>query len=141
MSTIGRPTKYKVEYCQQLIGFFDIDPFIDVPLEHFDKDGNLKWTDYKRVANRMPTVRGFCKSIQITPDTFYRWVKEHKAFSDAFTQAKDLQKWFLIENGLNGCYNPAFAIFTAKNITDMRDKTETEVTAKLPFQIVIKRKE
>ena len=78
------------------------------------------------MANRLPTLRNFAKSIEVSIDTVYEWIKQHEEFSDAFTHAKDLQKWFLIENGLNGCYNPMFAIFTAKNITDMRDKTETE---------------
>lgn len=122
----GRPTKYKPEYCQAIIKFFDVEPYEDKPLDHYDKDGNVKWTDYKRVANRLPTLRNFAKSIEVSIDTVYEWIKQHEEFSDAFTHAKDLQKWFLIENGLNGCYNPMFAIFTAKNITDMRDKQEVD---------------
>lgn len=120
----GRPSKYKSEFCQQLIAFFDVEPYEDKPLEHYGKDGEVKWTDYKRMANKLPTMRNFAKEIGVSIDTVYEWVKQHKDFSDAFTQAKDLQKWFLIENGLNNCYNPAFAIFTAKNITDMKDKVE-----------------
>lgn len=130
MSKAGRPTKYKPEYCQKLIEFFDVEPYEDKPLEHYGKDGEVKWTDYKRMANRLPTLRNFAKEIGVSFDTVYEWVKQHPAFSDAFTQAKDLQKWFLIENGLNGCYNPAFAIFTAKNITDMRDLSNVDHTTK-----------
>lgn len=122
----GRPTKYNTEYCKRLIEFFDKDPFEDKQLEHYDKDGNVKWIDYKRMANRLPTLRNFAKSIEVNIDTVYEWIKQHEEFSDAFTHAKELQKWFLIENGLNGCYNPMFAIFTAKNITDMRDKQEID---------------
>lgn len=126
----GRPTKYKPEYCQTLIEFFDVEPYEDKPLEHYGKDGEVKWTDYKRMANKLPTLRNFAKEIGVSFDTVYEWVKQHKKFSDAFTQAKDLQKWFLIENGLNGCYNPMFAIFTAKNITDMRDLSNVDHTTK-----------
>lgn len=122
----GRPTKYKPEYCQELIRFFDVEPYTDVDLEHYDKDGNVKWVDKKRMANKLPTLRNFAKSIEINIDTVYEWIKKYEEFSDAFTHAKDLQKWFLIENGLNSCYNPMFAIFTAKNITDMRDKQEID---------------
>lgn len=74
----------------------------------------FKWVDYKRMANRLPAIINFAKHIGVSVDTVYQWIKRHEEFSDAFTRAKDLQKWFLIENGLNGCYNPAFAIFTAK---------------------------
>ena len=123
---VGRPTKYKKKYCKELIDFFDIEPYEDKSLEHYGKDGELKWTDYKRVANRLPTLRNFAKQIKIDYTTVYDWIKKHKGFANAFTQAKRIRKWFLIENGLNGCYNPAFAIFTAKNITNMRDKTEVE---------------
>jgi len=126
MSKTGRPTKYKPEYCEKLIEFFDVEPYADKELEHLDKDGNVRWIDYKRMANKLPTLRSFAKSIGVNIDTVYEWIKQHEEFSDAFTHAKDLQKWFLIENGLNGCYNPMFAIFTAKNITDMRDKSEVD---------------
>ena len=126
---IGRPTKYKPEYCQSLIDFFDVEPYTDKELEHYGKDGEVKWVDYKRMANKMPTLRNFSKEIGVGISTVYDWLNKnhasyHKEFSDSFTQAKDLQKWFLIENGLNGCYNPLFAKFVAVNITDMIDKTD-----------------
>ncbi|MGE0132076.1 MAG: hypothetical protein AB7U82_28675 [Blastocatellales bacterium] len=131
----GRPSKYKPEYCQKLIEFFDIEPYEDKPLEHYGKDGEVKWIDYKRMANKLPTLRGFAKHIEVDISTVYNWISEKHAsfqqeFLDAFTQAKELQKWFLIENGLNGCYNPMFAIFTAKNITDMRDLNNVDHTTK-----------
>jgi hypothetical protein len=134
---IGRPTKYDPLYCQKLIEFFDLEPWEDREIPHMGKTGEFKWMDYKRMANRLPTVRGFCKKIGIHYDTFYTWIKEHKDFSDAFTHAKDLQKWFLIENGLNGLYNPIFAKFTAINITDMKDKTEIEANVDGTFTLDI----
>lgn len=120
----GRPSKYDPKYCDELIAYFDQEPYEDRALEHYGKDGQVSWVDYKRMANKLPTLRAFAKKIEVNVDTVYEWIKVHQEFSEAFTHAKDLQKWFLIENGLNGCYNPAFAIFTAKNITDMRDKQE-----------------
>lgn len=122
----GRPTKYKEEYCQELIKFFDREPYIDKELKHFGTKGEVRWIDYKRFPNKLPTLINFAKKIKVDLVTVYEWVKVHKEFAKSFTHAKDLRKWFLIENGLNGCYNPAFAIFTAKNITDMSDKTEVE---------------
>ncbi len=52
-------------------------------------------------------------------------------FSVAYQEAKQAQKDFLINNGLSGASNAAFSIFTAKNVTDMRDKIETEVSHRM----------
>lgn len=137
MKKNGRPTKYKSEYCEKLIKFFDVEPYEERELPHYDKDGNVKWTDYKRMANKLPTLRNFAKSLKVNLSTPYEWIKKHKEFSNAFTQAQELRKWFLIENGLNGCYNPAFAIFVAKNITDMRDKQEIEHTVEILGKLLL----
>ena len=130
------PSKYKKEYCKKLIEFFDIDPYEDKEMKHFGKDGELKWVDYKRVANRLPTIRNFAKKIKVDFTTLYDWIKKYEEFSHAFTQAKEIRKWFLIENGLNNCYNPAFAIFVAKNITDMRDKQEVEHSGEITIPTI-----
>ena len=137
MAKNGRPTKYKSEYCEKLINFFDVEPYEDRELKHYDKEGNVKWIDYKRMANKLPTLRDFAKSIKVNLSTPYEWIKKHKEFSNAFIQAQKLRKWFLIENGLNGCYNPAFAIFVAKNITDMRDKQEIEHTVEVLGKLLL----
>lgn len=122
---VGRPTKYKPEYCQMLIEFFDVEPFYEKEMPHY-KDGEISWVDYKLKANPLPTIRKFAKKIGVHVSNVYRWINEHVEFCDSFTQAKELRKWMLIENGLNGCYNPAFAIFVAKNITDMKDTSTHE---------------
>ena len=41
-----------LSYCKALIDCFNQESFEDRELEHFDKDGNVKWVDYKRMANR-----------------------------------------------------------------------------------------
>ena len=132
----GRPTKYKPEFCEEIVEFFDSEPYEDVNIPHYGKTGEISWTDTKRMPNKLPTLREFAKHIEVGVSTVYDWIDEkhasyHSEFSDAFTRAKDLQKWFLVQNGLQGLYNPAFAIFTAKNITDMRDKQETEISGNI----------
>ncbi len=117
---MARPTKYKLEYCEEIIGYFSAKPFDEVDTPYGPK----------KVANPMPTFHGFAQFIGVNEDTVVEWSKKFPEFSAAYKKAKALQKWFLIENGLNGVYNPAFAIFTAKNITDMRDKQEVEHTGK-----------
>jgi hypothetical protein len=119
----GRPTDYKSEYCDQLIEWFEIEPNREVEIPHY-KDGEVTWNDYKTVANRLPKFHEFAKSIGTSTVTMLEWCEKHEEFLNAYTRAKELQKYFLIENGLNGCYNPNFAIFVSKNITDMRDRQE-----------------
>ncbi len=141
----GRKSYYKKSYCQKIIDFFDVEPYQDKELPHYKGKGDkreLVWTDYKRMANRLPTLIGFAKHIGVGTRTVYHWVEKHEEFRHALTHAQELRKWFLIENGLNGCYNPLFAKFTAINITDMKDKTESALTGKdgeplPPIQVTI----
>ena len=119
----GRPTDYKPEYCEAIIKWFEIEPNYQKELPHY-QGGELSWMDYKVFANKLPTFHSFAKSIGVTHQTLLNWGESNVEFFEAYTQAKELQKYFLIENGLNGCYNAAFAIFVSKNITDMRDRQE-----------------
>lgn len=132
---VGRPTKYDPKYCNELVFYFETEPNYEKELEHYDKEGKVKWIDYKLFANPLPTFQGFARKIGVHFDTLNAWVHKHKEFSDAYKKAKELQKWFLIENGLNGLYNPTFAIFTAKNITDMRDVQEHDIDGKIEIII------
>ena len=116
----GRPTKYKPEYCQEIIEFFSIPPSREVEVVQYDKSGNDHVT-YQTKANPIPFFAAFARKIGVNDDTIVEWEKVHPEFSAAYKKAKELQKEFLIENGLAGLYNATFAIFTAKNITDMRD--------------------
>lgn len=112
---------------------------------------------FKLTANPLPTLYRFSKKIGVSYWTVWNWaetgkddkcfilkekeaeytktelkeIKEQakaiKEFSNAYKEAKELQKEFLISLGLSGATPPASYIFTAKNITDMRDKIEAEV--------------
>jgi hypothetical protein len=119
----GRPTDYKSEYCEALIKWFEVEPNREVEIPHL-KDGEVAWTDYKIMANPLPKFHEFAKSIGVVHSTLLEWCDKQIEFSKTYTRAKELQKYFLIENGLNGCYNANFAIFVSKNITDMRDRQE-----------------
>ena len=119
-----RPTKYKKEYCKKIIEFFDVPHTVEKERSRANKNGELvTWTE--EVANSLPTFEGFAVSIDTHRETLINWCKKHKEFFDAYSKAKDLQKNMLIDLGARGLYNATFTIFTAKNITDMRDKVET----------------
>lgn len=123
---MARPTKYKLEYCQKLIDFFDIEPTREVPVVTTFKNGTTRETTEER-PEQLRFLSEFAKEIGVCHDTLLEWCKKHKEFSVAYTRAKELQKKHLITCGLLGLYNSHFAIFTAKNITDMQDKQTYEV--------------
>lgn len=116
-----RPTKYKKQYCKQIIEFFSRPPYEEVEVKHYYKDGGFK-IETKRKPNDLPFLSQFAREIGVCGRTLERWAKKHKEFCRAYKEAKELQKAFLIKNGLLGLYKASFAIFTAKNITDMRDE-------------------
>ena len=136
----GRPSKYRKKYAQMLIDFFDIPKTLTIEIPHYkyNKDGvqQLHWTDKRIIANEYPKFHKFATSIGVHRESLINWTKEkgddeklaNPEFFDAYMHAKELQKEFLIENGLNGYYNPAAFVFTAKNITDMRDKKEVDLS-------------
>ena len=135
----GRPTKYKARFCDDLIKFFDIEPWEEREIPHYDKSGKkdekgksiVVWTDIKILPVRMPTLRGFAKKMGIGIRTVYDWIDEkhqsyQKEFSQAFTCAKDIRKDWLVDLGLSGSAPPASFKFVAVNVTDMRDQTDVE---------------
>lgn len=137
----GRPSKYKPEYCDEIIEFFNQPPYEDFEIPHYDKHGAVKWNDIKRMPRKLPTLVEFANHIKVGVSTVYDWIDNkhssyQKKFSDTFIRAKKIQENFLIQNGLQGLYNPLFAKFVAINLTDMRDKTEVEHSGEVTESIV-----
>ncbi|MFA5299123.1 MAG: hypothetical protein WC389_13025 [Lutibacter sp.] len=101
----GRPTKYKPEYCDIIVSYF---------IAEAEED-------------KLPFLSKFAREIAgVCCDTAIEWTKEYPEFSESYKKAKDIQKEYLISHALDGKINPTAFIFTAKNITDMRDRQETE---------------
>ncbi len=122
---MGRPTKYKEEYCEHFIEFFDREPY-EVVLADEDDETSKK---IKQVCD-LPTLASFARLIGVHRDTIHQWTADYPVFSDAIKKAKELQEHILVTNGLHGNYNTAFAIFTAKNVIGWRDRQELEHTGK-----------
>lgn len=138
----GRPPKYNKSYCRKLIKFFNVEPYEDVIIPHYDKSGNkdkkgkkvVVWEDSKRVPNKLPTLIGFARESGVCYATLFNWMDPkhrsyHEEFLDTVTRvAKALQKDFLIQNGLQGLFNPQAFKFVAVNCTDMKDQTDHEIS-------------
>jgi hypothetical protein len=118
----GRPTLYRQEYCKKIIEFFDIEPDREVVVKRITKRDGEVIEELGTRANRVPFFSKFADSIHVSDESIVKWAAKFPDFRTAYKKAKELQKQFLIENGLNGNYNAAAFCFTAKNITDMRDQ-------------------
>lgn len=122
----GRPSKYKPEYAEQLIKYFEIEPYREVNKEVVTKSGDVV-TISEDQANDFPSLAGFAIQIGVHRDTLHEWSTQHPEFSDAYKRAKDYQENFLVINGNRGLIPAAFGIFTAKNILKWRDKQPDEI--------------
>lgn len=111
----GRPTDYKPEYAEMLREHFNIDAWT--------KDGEGKY-----IPGSFPTLAGFACKVNVCRQTLLNWADQHEEFFDALKMAKEHQERILVENGLLGVYDKTFAIFTAKNLIDWRDKVEQQHT-------------
>jgi hypothetical protein len=126
--TAGAPTKYKPQYCEEIVAYFDYKPSIEQIVARKMANGLIEF----------PTFEKFASIIGVHVDTMIEWCDVHEEFSEAYKICKQMQKAFLIQMGLNGLYPAAAFCFVAKNCTDMRDKTEVENTHLYPQEIRIK---
>lgn len=132
----GRPSKYKPEYCEEIIKFFSGPKMKQVVKSErtiTKANGTTEtFKEYMYMAEDLPTFNQFARSIGVNEDTVVEWAKpenkkKYDGFSVSYNIAHKLQKEFLVDNALKGLHPPATFIFTAKNITDMRDKVETDI--------------
>jgi len=119
----GRPTKYKKEYCDALIEFFDVEPEQVITPKGIMLKG------------RMPTLERFACEIGVNIDTIHEWRNKHDAFSDAHAHAMAKQKAILIENGLTGGFNARFTQFLLSANHDVIEKTEVAQTGNVTYMV------
>lgn len=115
----GRPSIYKAKFCTEMLKFF-----------------TRKLVDEKTLEPcRLPTFEKFAVDIGVHRETLANWCTKHPKFFDTYNQCKHLQKNILIQHGLRGAFNPAFAMFVAKNVTDMKDKVEVDQSSEVKIVI------
>lgn len=134
---VGRPTKYKKKFAKMLIEYGSIEPN---RVEYIVTDGKNDYhkEEPKLLPNNLPTLERFASNINVNVDVLSDWANaktksgkpKYPEFLRAYMRFKQLQKDILVANGLTGLYAGNFAIFVAKNFTDMKDKTEIDATSK-----------
>lgn len=137
---MARPTKYKKEYCKKMFDFFNIEHTFYEEATKIDKKGELQTYNIEK-PNPLPTFEKFAVSIDVHRDTLDEWTKQYDEFSDTYKKCKNLQKDMLNDLAMRGFYNPTYTIFVAKNITDMKDRTEQGIDVADNLQINVVNKE
>jgi hypothetical protein len=133
----GRPTKYNPSYCQQIIEYFSAPLTKNLKKTYTTKAGTVIEEDVEK-GSEFPTIDEFsAKILGVDDTTLINWTREHPEFLAAYTRAKQLQRDFLIKNGLQERYNSQFAIFVAKNCCGMTDKSEVVLSGNAAAPLVM----
>lgn len=137
----GRPSKYKKKFCDLIVEYFSRIPNESWLKKEIIKANGTIEREYGIKAARLPTLEDFAWNNKIPYRTMYEWANgrttkdgtqkqsKHPEFAQAYNRAKQMQKQFLVDNALASLSPPASFIFVAKNITDMRDKAEIDMTS------------
>jgi hypothetical protein len=133
---LGRPTKYKVGYCQSLIDYFTLDKLYTYTLKSkiTSKTGNII-ENFEKLATPPVFFSDFAYKIGTTSKTLLEWTKHFPAFSVAYTRAKELQHQHIVKLANIGLYNSNFAQFTMVNISEWRIKNNIEHSGKVESQL------
>ena len=104
----GRPTLYNESILKRLQTY--IDEAEDEELELLSAV-SLKGTEMfrRKLKVHLPTVEGAALYLGIGKNTIYDWEELYPAFSHLMGELRAKQARMLIENGLNGDYNPTIA--------------------------------
>lgn len=127
--SIGHPTMYRAEFCQQILDYFDIEPYRVVTRVN-QKTGNEYDT---KIPNDLPTFCGFARQIGVSLTTVRRWKTVHPDFAAAASQCRTITEHLMVTNMLAGLYDPKCAQLIALNYTDLRNiKEHRDVTPEIP---------
>lgn len=118
--------KYKEEYCDKLMEFFN-QPDVDIQYkEVYNAKGEVVSRTPIMLPAAYPTFELFAASIGVTTGTLKNWCEQHPRFKDCYARAKEIQLGKLTSNALRGLYNPIYAKFEAVNNHNQKDKQEVE---------------
>ena len=117
--------KYKDEYCDKLIQFFD-RPNTRIEYKETYYKGELTSRIPILLPEEYPTFELFAAELGVTTGTLKNWCKEYPRFADCYARAKEIQLGKLTTNAVTGLYNPVYAKFEAVNNHNQKDKSEVD---------------
>jgi hypothetical protein len=133
---VGRPTKYKPEYCDELIEFFDKAPTKIIKKKAF-VSGVMMEID-QEVPIHPIFLCDFAKKLNVTTSTLWEWGQEHPEFSNALLRIKELQEKLYLTNGTLGHYTPYLVSLVLRNKHGYQEKVQNEISGKDGAPIEVK---
>lgn len=122
------PSKYKPEYCEQIVAYFNQPSTKEVEVVIQTRGGGtLTKTETQGLPPRHMTA--FARSINVTIGTLKDWATKYPEFGRAYEYAEYLIREHGIDNSLMGTWNAQSARLYLVNHTDMRDRTAVDVTS------------
>jgi hypothetical protein len=125
-------SKYKPEYCEQMVEFFSIEPLKAEARTVLDKRGVPKEVSIS-IANKLPTFERFAESIGIKnhETVTLHWPKKYPDFETAKKRCKFLQRDFIDYLTLNGFWESRYAMYISTHLTGRQVQTSSNVNAKV----------
>lgn len=120
--TGGQPTKYKPEYCEQIIEYF-------ATFEMYDKE--------KCIPARPPSLAKFGQKIGVSRDTLNEWTRVHPKFSDSWAYAKALYEDIIRDGAMIGMYRENVTKLVLSHNFGYAEKSKTENEIKFPTGVNI----
>jgi len=127
----GRPSRYRPEFPQMMINFFDIGP--QKIIENVNEEtGEVTHTV---LTNIFPTKEAFAASLRVSMQTLNDWATKkdefgefrYPEFAEAYEIVGAMQESILITNTLMGKYNANFAQFISKVKLGYEEKSKLVV--------------
>lgn len=114
---MGRPTKYRKQFCEDLIVYISVNPY----------EGLFNPTeDEPPKIPKFPTIQAFANSIGVCMDTIRTWKGKHADFLGSVKKAECYQAQYLIEAASAGFIDRGFSVFMAKNLTEWNDRGKSD---------------
>ena len=88
----GRPTKYKEEYCKDILEFFSIPTTYEQEITNFNKKTGEEYITIIEKPNNLPTFEGYAKKICVDMDTLKNWTRDHKKLARLMTAVNNYKK-------------------------------------------------
>lgn len=115
-------TQYDPSYCEKMVAFFlGREKNKEIREDYVWRRTGEVSERYRTVANPPPMFSEFGRTIGVSEKTLKNWAKKNREFAEAYEICQDIIQEFMVENGLTGNYSSQFGIFTAKNLTKMKD--------------------
>ena len=125
-------SKYKPEYCETIVKYFQIEPLKNEARTVLDKRGVPKEVSIS-IANKMPTFEGFAESVGVRDyrKVTHDWPKKYPDFAVAKARCKFLQQDFLDFLTLNGFWESRYAMYISTHLTGRQVQNSMNVNNKV----------